>query len=73
MTRGLGFDGDSAYHESLEAAVRASESQKNLQREEGQKERRKSLGLPEDGTYYSLFLLFPSSLNFENSPFCVPI
>ena len=51
MPRAFGFDGDSAYHESLEAAVRASEAKKREEKENAEKERRASLGLPEEGTY----------------------
>ena len=52
MPRAFGFDGDSAYHESLEAAVRASEAKKREERENAEKERRASLGLPEEGTLH---------------------
>ena len=54
MPRAFGFDGDSAYHESLEAAVRASEAKRREEKEIAEKERRKSLGLPEDGKSLSL-------------------
>lgn len=50
MPRAFGFDGDSAYHESLEVAVRASETKKIEEKENAEKERRASLGLPEEGT-----------------------
>ena len=46
MPRAFGFDGDSAYHESLRTAVLASEAQKQSERAAGERERRVSLGLP---------------------------
>jgi hypothetical protein len=54
MPRAFGFDGDSAYYESLEASVRASEAKKREEKENLQKERRRSIGLPEDGTTHSV-------------------
>lgn len=47
MPRALGFDGDSAYAESLEQAVRASEAQKREEQAEAERSRRASMGLPE--------------------------
>ena len=48
MPRAFGFDGDSAYYESLEKKVLADE-QKRLETEaEAVKERRRSLGLPDN-------------------------
>ena len=46
MPRAFGFDGDSAYHESLRTAVLASEAQKQSERAIAERERRVSLGLP---------------------------
>ena len=48
MPRAFGFDGDSAYYESLSAAVRKSEADKATAAEATARERRVSLGLPED-------------------------
>lgn len=48
MPRALGFDGDSAYYESLRTKVLADEEAKKLANEEAAQERRKSLGLPEE-------------------------
>ncbi len=51
MPRAFGFDGDSAYYESLEASVRASEAKKREEKANAEKERRASLGLPDEGTW----------------------
>ena len=48
MPRAFGFDGDSAYYESLSAAVRKSEADKEAAAEATRRERRTSLGLPEN-------------------------
>ena len=47
MPRALGFDGDSAYYESLAASVRAEEGAKQASADAAAAERRQSLGLPE--------------------------
>ena len=49
MPRAFGFDGDSAYYGSLEAHVRAQEAQRRESEVAAKKERRASLGLPEEG------------------------
>ena len=49
MPRAFGFHGDSAYHESLEVAIRASEAKEREEKENAEKESRASLGLPEEG------------------------
>ena len=48
MPRAFGFDGDSAYYESLEKKVLADEQKRRETEAEAVKERRRSLGLPED-------------------------
>ena len=48
MPRAFGFDGDSAYYESLSTAVRKSEADKAAAEEATRRERRASMGLPED-------------------------
>lgn len=48
MPRAFGFDGDSAYYESLAAKVRADEAAKKAATIEAARERRRSMGLPED-------------------------
>lgn len=47
MPRAFGFDGDSAYYESLEKKVLADEQKRRETEAEAVKERRRSLGLPE--------------------------
>jgi hypothetical protein len=49
MPRAFGFDDDSAYHEALEAHVRAQEAHRRESEAAAKKKRRASLGLPEEG------------------------
>ena len=48
MPRAFGFDGDSALYESLETAVRKSEADKEAAQEATRRQRRASMGLPEE-------------------------
>ena len=48
MPRAFGYDGDSAYYESLSAAVRKSEADKAAAEEATRRQRRASMGLPEE-------------------------
>jgi hypothetical protein len=48
MPRAFGFDADSAYYESLAAAVRKSEADKAAAAEATARTRRASMGLPEE-------------------------
>lgn len=75
MPLALGFDADTAYHASLATSVRASEAKRLQEKESAEKERRRSLGLPEDGTVLPFLRspLFPplcSLLSVPSSLFC---
>ena len=70
MPRAFGFDGDSAYHESLEAAVRASEAKKREEKENAEKERRATLGLPEEGTLHAKHFVHSRNPQHLHFPCC---
>ena len=69
MPNGFGFDGDTAYYESLAQKIRADEAAKVAAADSAERERRSSLGLPpEEPKQRRRSSLFASWTGKKNTP-----